>query len=736
VTARVSRRGAIGALRRLLTGVAPGAPGYRTNYVPNPSFEVSDVPGSPDGQRYGGGTFSRDTTVKQVGAASLKLTATSTVDSGQWESMALGAGTYTASVWIKTDNVTNACMVLRDPGFNDIGSQTHLSGTKDWTRYSNTFTLSAPTTVQMLVGLGSYGSTSAGTVWFDGMMIEAGSNVGPYFDGGYSAAGSTVAWSGGSNASPSTEKRQPATIATQAALSASSTLGVSLASSGSGASNPPSMSNLYKASQQVDNYVSANPSLSVIADQPQARWINTQGDADNMGGLVSAAGTKTLLICIYAIPGRDNGQYSAGGFPDRASYLNFLQTVKTKIGTKSAFIFFEPDALGLTNGLSASLKAERIETLRQGIDILATIPNAETYIDASKWISPSDQAGLQAAVDIAKVSGIVMNVSGYDSMDSCYSYGEAVLSELANRGITGKKYMIDSGRNGVGPLTDADRPLANPWLDTSQAWCNPPKRRLGPVPQVPSGRPNCRGLVWVKNPGESDGTFPSTSNSTYYGENAPSAGAFWLVQAKMLAGTEPSGGSGTPANTGFSAVVTTFDGNYGGLSDRSAGVSLVGGRARLTADTSYANISTPGSYTLKESSVYARLFPPSASGATQAATVQFLIRSTAAADGTRLNAEVNTFTGKLTIASDSGYYDANAVQLTYDATAHAFLRWREAGGTVYLETSSDGNNWTTRRSLATPSWLTATNNQLMQFVAYKDAGAAAYAEVDNVNTTS
>jgi hypothetical protein len=42
---------------------------------------------------------------------------------------------------------------------------------------------------------------------------------------------------------------------------------------------------------------------------------------------------------------------------------------------------------------------------------------------------------------------------------------------------------------------------------------------------------------------------------------------------------------------------------------------------------------------------------------------------------------------------------------TYDATAHAWWRLREAAGTAYCETAPDGNTWTVRASAATPAGL-------------------------------
>ena len=59
------------------------------------------------------------------------------------------------------------------------------------------------------------------------------------------------------------------------------------------------------------------------------------------------------------------------------------------------------------------------------------------------------------------------------------------------------------------------------------------------------------------------------------------------------------------------------------------------------------------------------------------------------------------------IAEDTlnGWYSVSGTEsgifsVTYDASTMAWLRIRETGGTIYLETSSDGSTWTTRGSVA------------------------------------
>ena len=58
----------------------------------------------------------------------------------------------------------------------------------------------------------------------------------------------------------------------------------------------------------------------------------------------------------------------------------------------------------------------------------------------------------------------------------------------------GAHYVIDTGRNGAGP---SDDPLY---------WCNPSGRALGVAPTTETAGAHADAYLWVKRPGESDGS--------------------------------------------------------------------------------------------------------------------------------------------------------------------------------------------------------------------------------------
>ncbi|OKI16617.1 hypothetical protein [Streptomyces sp. CB03911] len=185
--------------------------------------------------------------------------------------------------------------------------------------------------------------------------------------------------------------------------------------------------------------------------------------------------------------------------------------------------------------------------------------------------------------------------------------------------------------------------------------------------------------------------------------------------------------------TGISALVDNFNdntvngtlwpGNYGTYQE-------TGGRARVACDTGFNAYKSGTIYTLTGSSVFLQVFPPAATGAATSTCTMFLTTTTAGTDAGFL---IDTAGNAMGIYLRSGFADAGAVFLTYSATDHAWLRLREAAGSLYWETSPNGTTWTVQRTAATPAWATDTTLSLFMD-SHRDAGTNNWAEYDNLNS--
>lgn len=166
------------------------------------------------------------------------------------------------------------------------------------------------------------------------------------------------------------------------------------------------------------------------------------------------------------------------------------------------------------------------------------------------------------------------------------------------------------------------------------------------------------------------------------------------------------------------------------------GTAVVAGRARVPCTTGYAGCQTAYAWTLAGATLYVQVpTTPSATGATVEAYAAVMVQG--AVEGTRVGFSINKVSGVMRCVSEVDYWDAAAVEVTYNAATHLFLRLREDGTNLYWDTSPDGSVWTNRRTLATPAWVTSSVDICaLDMSSHRDAGTADFAEFDLVNTLS
>lgn len=241
-----------------------------------------------------------------------------------------------------------------------------------------------------------------------------------------------------------------------------------------------------------------NEVAAAIAQVPQARWFTPDNSIATIRAAVAgyvdsatAAGSLPVMV-TYAIPGRDCGSYSGGGLPDAAAYKSWIRELRAGIGTRSAVVIVEPDALTSADCLSAPARTERYAMLADAVAHLGTGGNALVYLDAghSRWLSVTELVDRLNAAGIGKARGFSLNVSNFYTTAEQETYGEQVSARLS-----GKSYLVDVSRNGRGPAPD--EPLN---------WCNPVDRGLGVLPTTRTAGAHNDANLWVKNPGQSDGT--------------------------------------------------------------------------------------------------------------------------------------------------------------------------------------------------------------------------------------
>ena len=244
--------------------------------------------------------------------------------------------------------------------------------------------------------------------------------------------------------------------------------------------------------------------LEHLAAVPTATWLggwvgNVRAEVQRITTMARREGAMPVLVA-YNIPNRDCGHYSAGGERSAKGYRKWIRDFAAGLGGTRAVVVVEPDAAALTNCLNESQTRERFELLADAVRVLKDA-GAAVYLDAgnARWMSVDKIADRLERAGIAQADGFALNVSNFIATDVNVAFG----TQLSRR-LGGKHFIIDTSRNGAGTASGAD-------------WCNARGQAVGLRPTTRTGHSLVDAYLWIKTPGESDGTC----------KGGPRAGEFW-----------------------------------------------------------------------------------------------------------------------------------------------------------------------------------------------------------------
>ena len=316
--------------------------------------------------------------------------------------------------------------------------------------------------------------------------------------------------------------------------------------------------------------------MAELASWPVAQWFDgtaTPADTTHAMALLQAKAALARQVPVavaYNIPGRDCAQYSAGGAATSADYAAWIDALAKGIGNHRTVVILEPDGLALSPaycGGTAQQQTDRLAQLNAAVDRLEQQSGALVYLDGghSAWQNVGTQAQLLLQGGVSQAQGFFLNVSNYQTDADLTRYGTEVAEctwylhntpgasadDCANQywpaadadawysahvpaDAVLPHFVIDSSRNGQGPWT----PAAGVYTGDPQTWCNPPGRGLGTRPTANTGVPLLDAFLWIKVPGESDGSCTRGTAGPAdpeYGAVDPAAGVWWPAQALSLA---------------------------------------------------------------------------------------------------------------------------------------------------------------------------------------------------------
>jgi len=253
-----------------------------------------------------------------------------------------------------------------------------------------------------------------------------------------------------------------------------------------------------------------------VSGQPWAIWLNAGWTMSGLSARIAqirAAGALPVFV-VYNIPWRDCGRYSSGGAASPDAYRAWVAQVAARLAGGRAAVVIEPDALAEITCLSADRQAAYYDMLRYDVATFGALPGVATYLDAGheRWQPAATMAGRLQKAGAAGARGFALNISNFNATPGEIAYGRAISSQIG-----GKRFVIDTSRNGLGPAGGSN------W------WCNPPGRALGAPPTAHTGDPLVDAFFWFKVPGESDGSC----------NGGPASGRWWPEYALGLAQRSP-----------------------------------------------------------------------------------------------------------------------------------------------------------------------------------------------------
>lgn len=264
----------------------------------------------------------------------------------------------------------------------------------------------------------------------------------------------------------------------------------------------------------------AGKKFAAIGRKPQALWITDYYPTRTVSSAVRAYtaranhADKTPMLAIYAIPDRDCGLYSAGGFATYPLYRAWIRQVAQGVRGQKAIVVLEPDAVPFMGDPRCTDAAPRQRALAYAAERLSDA-GAWVYLDAghSGWRTPEEMAPLLKASGMRYARGFSTNVGNYRRTADEIDYARALSRRLAAIGVPGRHYVIETARNGAdGDPVDGDV-------------CNPTWARVGVAPRLLFSK-RLDGVLWIKHPGESDGPC----------NGGPASGTWWPEGARRLLG--------------------------------------------------------------------------------------------------------------------------------------------------------------------------------------------------------
>lgn len=296
--------------------------------------------------------------------------------------------------------------------------------------------------------------------------------------------------------------------------------------------------------ESVDTSIQRAPELAAkmeqVKRQPTALWLDRIAAIEHVPEWLdqaerqsSVAGKPVVpVFVVYDLPNRDCAAKSSAGELHieeggeeryRSEYIDVIAQELASRPSQRVVVVLEPDSLpnlvsNMDRDKCAASHDVYIHSVAYAISKLS-LPNVAIYVDAAHagwlgWDGNRHEMALlmKKVLDMAggvdRVRGFATNVSNYNALEGDWgkklessnpstnelAYVDAFRGALEHAGVTGMSFVVDTSRNG-------QPEIRTKWGN----WCNVTGAGIGERPRV-APRQHVDAYLWIKPPGESDGT--------------------------------------------------------------------------------------------------------------------------------------------------------------------------------------------------------------------------------------
>jgi hypothetical protein len=196
--------------------------------------------------------------------------------------------------------------------------------------------------------------------------------------------------------------------------------------------------------------------LAKVALRPRVRWVGGWiPDRDVYEKLRAdirqeQKGDPDVLVPIAVFREFANGE-SRRDEPiteaQQDSYRGFVDNAARAIGRSRVMIVLEPD---LAVGLKGWRPNVRLEMVSYASRVFGALPRTTVYLDAgdADWLKVPDAVSMLLKAGIRHVRGFALGATHYSSTRANIRYGAQVVAALADAGVPGRHFVVDTADNG------------------------------------------------------------------------------------------------------------------------------------------------------------------------------------------------------------------------------------------------------------------------------------------------